>query len=415
MSTSRESSVQEAIDREFPVREVINVAGTMTALGSCSVAPEVIAAMVGVLPKFVDMLDLQRAASRVIQRVIGAEAGCITSCAAAGIAIAVAACMTGADMAKVEQLPDTTGLKNEVIVQRGHVVWFGASVPQMVRLTGARVVEIGDVNHTGLYQLEGVITDRTASVLYVVSHHTVRYGLIALEEVVRVAHTYTIPVIVDAASESNMRRFVEMGADIVCFSGHKFLSGPTSGIIAGRRDLIKACLYHQYHGIGRAMKVGKEGIIGAMAALLRWERLDHSAEQKRQDRIVEKFVHGLSGLPGLTVSVEPDPTGNPIRRVKVEVNPEEVGLTAYHMAAELAAGYPPIMVRDHHAIDEGFFSLDPTVVRDDQVDVVIDAIRRLVGLSRAEKEVILARHPRIPNQADLLVQRLARWLEGDRE
>ncbi len=394
----------------FHVREVINVSGTMTALGSCSVASEVIEAMVGVLPKFVDMVDLQRKASKVVQQVVGAEAGCITSCAAAGIAISVAACMTGPDMAKVEQLPDTTGLRDEVIIQRGHVVWFGASVTQMARLSGAKVVEIGDATRAGVYQLEGAFRENTAAALYVVSHHTVQYGLVALEEFCRVAHAHDVPVIVDAASESNMQSFVNCGADLVCFSGHKFLSGPTSGIIAGRRDLVEACLYHQYHGIGRAMKVGKEGIVGAMAALLRWEALDHRAEQQKQEVILNEFVRGLSGLPGLGVSVEPDPTGNPIRRVKVAVNPESAGLTAYHLATELAAGDPPIMVRDHHAIDEGVLFLDPCVVRADQVNTVITAIRGLIGSSLGTKEAIRRKHQGIPNQADLQVRSLADWI-----
>lgn len=401
------------MSRGFRIREVINVSGTMTALGSCSVAPEVIEALVEVLPKFVDMVDLQREASKVISHVVGAEAGCITSCAAAGIAIGVASCMTGPNMAKVEQLPDPTGLKHEVIIQRGHVVWFGASVPQMVRLSGAKVVEIGDATRTGIYQLEGALGENTAAALYVVSHHTVQYGLIALEEFCRVAHAHGVPVIVDAASESHMQSFIDRGADLVCFSSHKFLSGPTAGIIAGRQDLVKACLYHQYHGIGRAMKVGKEGIVGAMAALLRWEALDHQAEQEKQERIVDRFVRGLSELPGLAVSVEPDPTGNPVRRVKVAVNPESVGLTAYHLAAELAAGDPPIVVRDHHAIDEGLFFLDPCVVQADQVDTVITAIRSLVESSTERKEAIYRTHKGIPNQADLQVRSLANW-SGER-
>lgn len=399
--------------RGFKLRELINVAGTMTAFGSCSVAPEVIEAMVEVLPKFVDMVALQREASRVISRVIGAEAGCITSCAAAGIAVSVAACMTGPDMAKVEQLPDTTGLKNEVVIQRGHMVWFGASVAQTVRLSGAEVVTIGDVNRCGVYQLEAAINENTAAALYVVSHHTVQYGLIALESFCQVAHDHGVPVIVDAASESNMRKFIECGADLVCFSGHKFLSGPTSGIIAGRRDLVEACLYHQYHGIGRAMKVGKEGIVGAIAALLRWQALDHEAERKKQDKIVKEFVKGLSGLPGLEVSIEPDPTGNPINRVRVKVNPHIAGLTAYQLAAELSNGDPPIMVRDHHAIDEGFFELDPVVVRFDQVDTVITAIRTLVNLPAEKKESIRRKYQKIPNQADLLVRRLRNWIDEE--
>ena len=392
------------------LKEVINVSGTMTALGSSSVPPEVIEAMADVLPRFVDMVHLQQQACRVIRRVIGAEAGCVTSCAAAGIAISVAACMTGADLAKVEQLPDTTGLKNEVIIQKGHVVWFGASVPQMVRLTGAKVVEIGDATRAGTYQLEGAINENTAAALYVVSHHTVQYGLISLEEFCRVAHAHGIPVIVDAASESNMSSFVERGADLVCFSGHKFLAGPTSGIIAGRKDLVEACLFHQYHGIGRAMKVGKEGIVGVMAALERWERLDHKAVQAEQEQIVDKFVEGLKDVPGLAVTVEPDPTGNPIRRVKVQVDPEVVGLTAFEISAELAAGDPPIMVRDHEAIDLGFFFLGPCNVNEKQAEMVISAVRTLVELPQEKKKLIKSRYPQRPNQADILARKLKGWI-----
>ncbi len=396
--------------KRYDLKEVINVSGTMTALGSSSVPPEVIEAMADVLPRFVDMVRLQQQACRVIRRVIGAEAGCVTSCAAAGIAISVAACMTGADLAKVEQLPDTTGLKNEVIIQKGHVVWFGASVPQMVRLTGAKVVEIGDATRAGTYQLEGAINENTAAALYVVSHHTVQYGLISLEEFCRIAHAHGIPVIVDAASESNMSSFLERGADLVCFSGHKFLAGPTSGIVAGRKDLVEACLFHQYHGIGRAMKVGKEGIVGVMAALERWERLDHKAVQAEQERIIDKFVEGLKDIPGLAVTVEPDPTGNPIRRVKVKVDPEVVGLTAFEVSAELAAGDPPIIVRDHHVIDEGFFFLDPCNVTVEQAEIVAEAIRRILDLPDEQKKMIRGRYPRWPNHADLLVEKLKGWV-----
>jgi len=391
-------------------KEVINVSGTMTALGSSSVPQEVINAMNDVLPWFVDMVDLQKRASRIISRVIGAEAGCITACTASGIAIGVAACMTGADMAKVEQLPDTHGLKNEVIIQRGHEVWFGASVPQMARLPGAKVVEIGDTTHAGAYQLEGAINDNTAAALYVVSHHTVQYGLIELKRFSEVAHAHGVPVVVDAASESTMAGFVERGADLVCISGHKFLAGPTSGIIAGRKDLIEACLLHQYHGIGRAMKVGKEGIVGVMAALERWKRLDHDKVRKGQEQIVDRFLEGLKDVPGLNVSVEPDPTGNPIRRVKVQVVPDIVGLTAFELAMELRNCTLPIVVRAHEAIDLNYFQLDPCNIDLEHADLVLREIKRIVGLSADEKRCIHARLPRQPNDADLLVQSLQGWV-----
>lgn len=391
-------------------KQIINVAGTMTAIGASSVSQEVIEAMADVLPRFVDMVKLQQQACRVIQRVSGAEAGCITACCASAITIGVAACMTGADMGKVEQLPDTTGLKDEVILQRGHSVWFGGSVSQMARLAGARVVEIGDATRAGGYQLKSAITERTAAALYIVSHHTVQYGLIDLTTFCQLAHEKGIPVIVDAASESNIQVFFEKGTDLVGFSGHKFLAGPTSGILAGKPELIKAALYHQYHGIGRAMKVGKESIVGAIAALERWARLDHSAVLARQDQLLKKIESELMDIPGITLSIVPDPTESPTKRLKVRVEADTVGLSAYMIAKELAAGDPAIVVRDNETADGGYFFIDPTCVSLEEAQQVAPAIRHLVSLSDEDKGVIRAQYPESPNDADELVATLEGWL-----
>lgn len=394
-------------------KDIINVSGTMTALGASSVSQDVIAAMAKVLPKFIDMVELQRGASRTISRIIGSEAGCVTACSAAGIAVSVAASMTGANMAKVEQLPDTSGMKDEVILQRGHSIWFGGSIPQMVLLSGARVVEIGDATRTGAYQLEGAINDSTTAALYVVSHHTVQYGLIDLETFSRVAHSHDVPVIVDAASESNMKVFFERGADLVCYSGHKFLAGPTSGIVAGRADLVEACLFHQYHGIGRAMKVGKESIVGAIAALEQWDRLDHAAILEAQQNILNVFIKDLSGLHGITLSLEPDPAESPTKRVKMSVDAHVVGLEAYQIANELKLRDPAIYVRSNETVDGGYFFLDPTCSTLDQAKLVTTEIREIVELSEEVKAAIRSRYVGRTNDADSLVSNLEGWLSNN--
>ena len=396
------------------IHGIVNVSGTMTALGASSVSDEVIQQMANVLPKFVDMVALQQEASRVIHRVIGAESGIITACSAAGIAICVAASMTGTNMAKVEQLPDTSRMKDEVILQRGHSIWFGGSIPQMVRISGAKVIEVGDATRAGAYQMEGTINDQTAAALYVVSHHTVQYGLIDLETFSRVAHSHGIPVIVDAASESNMRVFFDRGADLVCYSGHKFLAGPTSGIIAGRSDLVKACLFHQYHGIGRAMKVGKESIVGAIAALERWERLDHAAVLAHQEQILATFTEGLFGIAGVTLSLEPDPAESPTERVRVSVLAREVGLEAFEIANELKLGTPAVYVRDNETIDGGYFFLDPTCCTLDQARLVVDQIKEIIDLPGDAKARIRSQHAHHPNDADSLVEALQTWLPETR-
>lgn len=391
-------------------KQLINVSGTMTTLGASSVSPEVVEAVADVLPRFVDMVELQREACRVIQRVIGAEAGLVSACSAAGIAVGVAACMTGSDMAKVEQLPDTSGMKDEVILQRGHSVWFGGSIPQMVRIAGARVVEIGGATRVGTYQLEAAISDQTAAALFVVSHHTVQYGLIDLESFSSVAHAHGVPVIVDAASESNMKVFFERGADLVCYSGHKFLAGPTSGIVAGRADLIEACLFHHYHGIGRAMKVGKESIVGATVALERWANLDHAALLKSHEQILGLFADGLARIPGFTITREPDPAESPTTRLKVSVDQRTVGLDAFAIAQELKQGDPAIFVRENETADGGYFFLDPTVSTTDEARLVAPAIRRIAELSVSEKTRIQSECADKRNEADALVAGLRGWV-----
>lgn len=397
----------------FNLTEVINVSGTMTAIGASSVKPEIIAAMSDVMPRFISIGALQERASTVISRVIGSEAGCITASAASGIAVGIAACMAGNDLYKAERLPDTTGMKNEVIIQRGHMVWYGASVGQLVRLVGANLVEVGDATRAGTYQLAGAINENTAAALYVTSHHTVQYGLIELRDFCLTAHERGVPVIVDAASESEMHTFFEAGADLVCFSGHKFLAGPTSGIIAGQRDLVRACLMHQHAGIGRPMKVGKESIIGVMAALERWEQLDHQQIQDYEAQVIAAFVKGLEGTPGLTVTVEADPTGNPIHRVKVCVNPAVAGFSAQEVAGGLRREATPIIVRDHHAADEGFIFLDPCNVTPEQAAYVTVQIRNLLALPAEERARLKRLLPAPCNSADLEEAELSSWLASE--
>ncbi|MBT9432869.1 aminotransferase class V-fold PLP-dependent enzyme [Candidatus Sodalis endolongispinus] len=189
----------------------------------------------------------------MIARLTGAEAGFITASCASGISLAVAGCMTGDDLAAIERLPQAPLDKNEVIIQAGHLVNYGAPVAQSICLTGAKVVSIGQATSAYPYHLSGAINERTAAAVYVVSHHVVEYGQIPLEVFCQVAHQYGVPVIVDAASEYDLQKFLRQGADIVLYSGHKFLGGHTSGIVAGDKQRVRSA-WLQNRGIGRGMK-----------------------------------------------------------------------------------------------------------------------------------------------------------------
>ena len=357
---------------QLGLRPVINVSGTMTALGASIVVSQAIHAVSEILPQFVEIHDLQRKASAVIVRLTGAEAGCVTASASAGITVSVAGAMTGADLARIERLPDTTGMKNEVVIQAGHNVQYGAPVEQAIRLAGAKVVMVGTATHAMPHQLAGKITEHTAAAVYVVSHHAVEYGQIPLREFARICHEHGVPVIADLASEYDLRGFLEQGADVAIYSAHKFLGGPTAGIVAGSRELVRAA-YFQNYGIGRGMKVGKEGIVGAMAALEAWEKRDHQAIRELETSYLTLWQERFSGVSGIAVTIEPDPTNNPLDRLKLAVDPKEAKITAWELADRLASGDPPIIVRDHE-IEHGFFYLDPCNLHPGQAEIVADRI-----------------------------------------
>ena len=374
------------IRHTLDLRPVINVSGTMTGLGASIVVAEAIQAITSILPKFVEIDELQKRASRVIGRLCNAEAGFLTASCSAAITVTVAGAMTGSDLFAVEQLPDTTGLRNEVVIMTGHMVSYGAPVEQSIRLAGAKVVAVGQSTRALGYQLAGAITDRTAAAVYVVSHHTVQYGLLTLNEFAAICHSRGVPVIVDAASEYDLTGFLKDGGDLVLYSSHKFLGGPTGGIVAGRKDLVRAA-YMQNNGIGRGMKVGKESIVGAIAALQTWEKRDHPGIREREQRALNLWQDKLSQRPGVRAEIVADTTGNPLDRLKVSINPEITNITAWDLADALARGVTPVIVRDHE-VEHGFFYLDPCNLHPGQEEIVLKRFVEELDIAHLSREMI---------------------------
>jgi L-seryl-tRNA(Ser) seleniumtransferase len=370
------------------LRPVINVSGTMTSLGASIVVPEAITAMGALLPQFVEMGDLHRLASGAIAAATGAEAGFVTASCSAGITLAIAAAMTGTDLAAIERLPDTDGLKDEVILLAGHMVDYGAPVEQAVRLAGARVIPVGQATSAHGYQVDGAITENTAAALYVVSHHVARYGMVPLLTFIDIAHARGVPVIVDAASEYDLTGFLAAGADIVVYSAHKFLGGPTGGLVAGRKDLVRAT-YLQNRGIGRGMKAGKETLIGTVAALDAWARRDHAAVRAREQAALDHWQSVLTGRPGIHADVEADPTFNPLDRLRVVVDAAEARLAAWDVVDALAAGDPPVIVRDHEA-ELGYFYLDPCNLHPGQEFIVGRRLAEVLDMALRSNEPLVS-------------------------
>lgn len=362
------------------VRPIINASGTMTALGASIMVPEAIKAMAEIATEFVGMDDLQRIASQTIARLTGAEAGFVASSAAGGIILSVAAAMTGSALLAIERLPlDTKGLKTEVVMQYGHNAAYGNSIDQAIRVAGGTPVLAGSVSSCQPYQVEEAISANTAAGIYTVAHSTISYGMLSLPEFVAICHARDVPVIVDAAAEYDLRRFLAEGADVAIYSGHKFLSGPTSGVVAGRKDLIRAG-YLQNRGIGRGMKVGKESIVGLIAALEAWEVRDHAGIKAHETAVIDMWLKALAGHKGIETRVSPDSTDNPVDRLEVRVRPES-GFTAYGLVSTVAAGDRPVMVRGHQA-EQGRFWLDPCNLHPGEAETVAQRLTEILSPTR---------------------------------
>lgn len=381
----------------------------MTSIGSSPVREEIQDEVKNVLDKFVRIDELQAEASRTISQVTGAEAGCVTACAAAGISLGVASCITRTNIGKIRQLPNTEGLKDEVVVQKGHLVDFGAPVEQMIRIPGAKVVEIGIIDGSNTFELKDSIGEDTAATLFVESHHTTQYGNIPADDFIQISHEKNVPVIVDAAAEYNFNSYLDKGADLVTCSGHKFLQGLTSGLLAGKKKLIRACRLHQF-GIGRTMKVGKEGIVSLIAALKTWDKRDLEKEKEETKKKSEQIVKRLEGTEGLETNCVKDVTLNPIIRVRLDVNPDKAIIDAYILSRELESSIPSIVTRSHH-VEEGYLQLDTRFLNEKEIEFICKRIRNIMTKSKIKKEEIKRKHSPRESLKDKCWKSRMKWME----
>jgi L-seryl-tRNA(Ser) seleniumtransferase len=351
----------------FTQRKIINAAGPISVFGGGAPNEAAIAAALAILPQPVEVAQLQSMASEKIAAAFGCEAGCVTAGSAAGIAIAVAAAMTGSDLNKIAQLPDTSGMKRRVAMQRGHDANFGTLVSQMIRLTGAAVDMLGTAERCEPDELRRALGPDTAAAAFVVSHHTAQSGMIALRDFCVICHAAGVPVIVDHAGEHDLGGPLRAGADIAIASAHKNYGALTAGIVAGRHDLIEACVL-QDSGIGRPMKVGKEGIASVIAALEVWQGQDRNAVHADWKRRAQMALELLSGISGLQIEVAPDMEGSPLYRARIRT------ADAARIADRLVAGDPSIRVW-RPGLPHGYFELDPRTISDAEMTSICQAIR----------------------------------------
>lgn len=369
---------------ELGVRRVINAATTFTALGGSLMPEEVLHAMRSAAEAFVDMHELHLAAGRRLAELTRNEAAYVTSGCAAALALATLACRNGGDPRLMDGMPGTDGLRDEVVMHAAHRIPYDSAV----RLGGAEIRQIGNVQQTFEWELEAAITERTAAVLYVAGDHLPQVAL-PLSTVVHIAHDRGVPVIVDAAAQlppvSNLWRFTtELGADLAVFSGGKALRGPqASGLMVGRANLIEAARQNgaPFQRQARAMKAGKEEMAGLLTAVHRYVNLDHDTLAQEWEDTVAYWIDQLSDLPGVTVTRESrNEAGQPVPRVHVEVDAATAKSDAASVISWLRQGEPAIAVLPNAPLGtpRGFW-LSPDLLEPGEAEVVAQEIRRHLG------------------------------------
>ncbi|PYM15057.1 MAG: L-seryl-tRNA selenium transferase [Candidatus Rokuibacteriota bacterium] len=369
-----------AIYRKLGVRRIIHASGTTTRYGGTLLRPEALEAMSEASRVLVNMDELNEVAGAAIARMLGAEAAFVTAGASAGLILQAAACIAGDDPGKITRLPDTRGMKNEIVIQRAHRFAYD----QAYRVAGGTLVEIGLARRTQPFELEDAITDRTAAVAYLISPFTSPPGILPLEQVIAIAHRRGVPVIVDAASmlppRDNLTKFLRLGADLVSFSGGKGIRGPQStGILAGRRDLVRAVTLNASpnQALGRAAKTSKEEIAGLLTALEIFMAEDEAAEMKRYRDVCATIVDGLADLPGLRAVVEQDPVNRVLPHAVFYFTPEWIGPSGHAVQVALAQGEPHIYVQQgaHQGGYADEIAIDPINLQPGDEQVIVARLR----------------------------------------
>ena len=363
---------------QLGIRPVINFRGTMTTLGASKMWPDLHEAASQASSEYIVLEELKDKVGERLAALIGSEDALVTTGAAGAICLGTCASLTGADTQKVRQLPDLTGMKTEVVIQKVHRNGYDHAV----RSTGVRLIEVETEQ-----ELVAAMTERTAMMFFLggTSYDWRRETPISLERCLEITHKAGVPLMVDAANMlppwSNVRRLAAQGVDLICISGGKHMRGPQcSGILAGRRDLVQAAwLNSSPHADshGRPMKVGREEMVMAWLTAEKYSRLDFEAIDRECVKQIEYIERELSTVRGLRLQRTPVDRTRNIRRVMVHWDEAAFGFTAAELDKQLMAGTPRIAVS--RAQPQG---IELTVFMNDPGDEKI-VVRRLKQLFKA--------------------------------
>jgi len=366
--------MMQSIYEKYNLKKVINASGKMTILGVSRVPEVVLTAQKFGGEHFFEMSELLIQTGKYMADLIGVEGTIVVSSASAGIAQSVAA-LIGKGSVYHAYHPFTSRIKQrEIILPKGHNVDYGTSVELMVELGSGQVKEAGYANMCSPKHIEMMITEETAAILYIKSHHTVQKSMLTIEEAAEVAHRHQLPLIVDAAAEEDLKKYLSAGADLVIYSGAKALEGPSSSLVVGKAQFIE-WIRLQGKGIGRAMKIGKENILGLTSAVELFLKEGSESSQKMKTRLTP-FIAALNTVDCLTASIEQDAAGREIYRAKVVIESTSP-LTAKEVIVELKKGDLAIYTREYRA-NNGIIEFDIRAVNQIEMDKIVQRLKEIL-------------------------------------
>lgn len=361
--------------KELGVRPVINGAGTYTMLTGALMRPEALQAMESVSQSFVRLDDLHDAVGRRIASLLECEAAMVTSGAFASLTLGTAACMTGTNPEFIRRLPDTAGMKSEVIIQRSHRFLYDHAV----RNCGVRLIEVDTRG-----ELERAINARTAMMLFL--NKAEPDGHIGAAEFVQIGRTHRVPTFNDAAADvppvDNLFKYTKMGFDLVAFSGGKGIQGPQgAGLLLGRGDLIESARLNtapHSDAIGRGLKVSKEETVAMMVAVELYLARDHQADWREWEARIEAIGSTLSVLEGVATERFIPAVANQVPHLRIRWDQQTVGISPSDVIRRLREGDPSIELipvpYEKDSLEVASWTLQPG-----DAEIIAQRLRHILG------------------------------------
>lgn len=331
------------IYQRLGVRPIINAVGTLTTLSGTLMHAEVKRAMEEASRSFVRIHELQEKAGKRLAELTGAEAAFVTAGASAALCLATCAVTAGKDRAKINQLPNLSGMKSAIIIQKAH----RNSYDHAFRMVGVKLIDVETVE-----EVRRAINERTAALAMVLSHNSLGHK-VELGEMISLAHAAKLPLILDAAAEippaENLKKFVGMGADLVAFSGGKNLRGPQcSGLLLGRKDLVEAAYVNSAPNnyFARIAKVGKEEVVGLLTAVELALQNDEQQQRREWTATLNRIGDRLKKVPTVHTEFITNADYSHSPRLSVQWDEARLKVTLDEMVKRLREGTPSIEASD---------------------------------------------------------------------